>query len=133
MGYDLTIYTKFSLYGDETELTEESEKSLRKWVEEHNSSFYDWEIEYDQDVIIIGLTDCVRDYVDNRVSMLLPFLEECGKYNFHCHDAVPYFLTWGGSESGAIYIDSCEKKVLIHAISRDGDISNRELKFPSAQ
>ena len=127
MGIDLKIYESFALYGED--LTQDQEKTLREWVTANSETFYDWNIEYAEDCIVVGLKESVRGDVQEWIEMLFPFLAECAKYEFWLTDSVPYFMAWGDSESGVIFIDSCEKKVLIHGISNLGDISNRQIEW----
>ena len=129
MGVDFRMYEKFFIYGSE-DLTDESIQKLQEWVsQQDDDKFYSWDIEYNFDVIIIGLNESVKGSVDDWIEMLLPFLSECQKYTFSLEGVVPFTVSWGDSESGVIYINSEDKKILIHTIGNDGDINNRQLEW----
>lgn len=60
---------------------------------------------------------------------LIPFFKLCAEYSFHVQTSVPYMVSWGDWESGAIYISSTEKIIKIVGVDNSGNIKMDQRKW----
>ena len=129
MGTDTVIYRSIDGYAED-DLTEEIIGSLDDWISEYSSlNFFGWDVEYKHECVIMTLDNKTRGDIESYIKPLLLFLNECAKYSILVNDSVSYFMTWGDSESGAIYISSSEKIIKISGITNFGQTTDYHIEW----
>jgi hypothetical protein len=129
MGYDTAIYRSFNAYSAD-DITIEITNNLDEWIYEYSlENFFGWIVESNEDCLEITLDADTRGHLKSYIEPLLLFLNECAKYGIHVNDSVPYSVSWGGIESGGIYINSSEKIVKIYGVDNNGTPSNYDIEW----